>query len=149
MTKTKLGGGWYFTLTTLSLGGWRDGSEVKSTVYCSSRDPEFNSQQPQGGSRPSVMKSGALFWPAGIYAGRIHIINKYIFFKTFQKTFHITLYIYVYIYIYVQVHHGAYAGRGQRKSCGSWLSYHVGPTGGIQVRLSSKPLYPLSHFTGT
>jgi hypothetical protein len=32
-----------------SYAGWRDGSEVKSTG-CSSRDPEFNSQQPHGGS---------------------------------------------------------------------------------------------------
>jgi hypothetical protein len=29
---------------------------------CSSRGPEFNSQQPHGGSQPSVMGSGALFW---------------------------------------------------------------------------------------
>ena len=36
--------------------GWRDGSEVKSTGF-SSRGPEFNSQQPHGGSRPSVMES--------------------------------------------------------------------------------------------
>ena len=34
-------------------GGWRDGSAVKSTD-CSSRGPEFNSQQPHGGSQPSV-----------------------------------------------------------------------------------------------
>jgi hypothetical protein len=33
---------------------WRDGSAVKSTD-CSSRGPEFNSQQPHGGSQPSVM----------------------------------------------------------------------------------------------
>ena len=43
-----------------SYGGWRDDSEVKSTD-CSSRGPEFNSQQPHGGSQPSVMRSGALF----------------------------------------------------------------------------------------
>jgi hypothetical protein len=36
--------------------GWRDGSVVKSTD-CSSRGPEFNSQQPHGGSQPSVMGS--------------------------------------------------------------------------------------------
>jgi hypothetical protein len=42
-------------------GGWRDGSVVKSTDY-SSRGPEFNSQQPHGGSQPSVMRSDALFW---------------------------------------------------------------------------------------
>ena len=32
--------------------GWRDGSAVKSTD-CSSRGPEFNSQQPHGGSQPT------------------------------------------------------------------------------------------------
>jgi len=41
--------------------GWRDGSVVKSTD-CSSRGPEFNSQQPHGGSQPCVMGSDALFW---------------------------------------------------------------------------------------
>jgi hypothetical protein len=41
--------------------GWRDGSVVKSTD-CSSRDPEFNFQQPHGGSQPSAMGSDALFW---------------------------------------------------------------------------------------
>jgi hypothetical protein len=41
--------------------GWRDGLVVKSTD-CSSRGPEFNSQQPHGGSQPSVMGSDALFW---------------------------------------------------------------------------------------
>jgi hypothetical protein len=47
--------------------GWRDGSEVKSTD-CSSRDPEFKSQQPHGGS-------DALFWYAGEHAD-INKINK-------------------------------------------------------------------------
>jgi hypothetical protein len=37
---------------------WRDGSAVKST----DRGPEFKSQQPHGGSHPSVMRSDALFW---------------------------------------------------------------------------------------
>jgi len=41
--------------------GWRDGSVVKSTD-CSPRGPEFNSQQPHGGSQPSVVRFGALFW---------------------------------------------------------------------------------------
>jgi hypothetical protein len=41
--------------------GWRDGSTVKSTD-CSSRGPEFNSQQPHGGSQPSVMGSDAFIW---------------------------------------------------------------------------------------
>ena len=51
------------------LDGWRDGLEVKSTG-CSSRGPEFNSQQLQGGSQPSRMRSGLLFWPVGTHAGR-------------------------------------------------------------------------------
>jgi hypothetical protein len=41
--------------------GWRDGSVVKSTEY-SSRGSEFKSQQPHGGSQPSVMRSNDLFW---------------------------------------------------------------------------------------
>jgi hypothetical protein len=32
---------------------------------------EFNSQPPHGESQPSVMSSGALFWPANVYAGRV------------------------------------------------------------------------------
>jgi hypothetical protein len=40
--------------------GWRDGSAVKSTD-CSSRGPEFNSQQPHGSLQPSVIRSDALF----------------------------------------------------------------------------------------
>jgi hypothetical protein len=39
--------------------GWRDGSAVKSTD-CSFRGPEHNSQQPHGGSQPSVKGSDAL-----------------------------------------------------------------------------------------
>ena len=39
----------------------RNGSVFKSTV-CYSRGPEFNSQQPHGGSQPCVMRSDALFW---------------------------------------------------------------------------------------
>jgi hypothetical protein len=46
----------YFELRILWLG-WRDGSAVKSTD-CSSRGPEFKSQQPHGGSQPSRMRSG-------------------------------------------------------------------------------------------
>jgi hypothetical protein len=41
--------------------GWRDGSAVRSPD-CSSRGLEFNSQQPHGGSQPSVMELNALFW---------------------------------------------------------------------------------------
>jgi hypothetical protein len=42
-------------------GGWRDGSVVKS-ADCSSEGREFKSQQPHGGSQPSVTKSDPLFW---------------------------------------------------------------------------------------
>jgi len=35
---------------------------VVRSIDCSSRGPEFNSQQPRGGSQPSVMRSDALFW---------------------------------------------------------------------------------------
>jgi hypothetical protein len=41
--------------------GWRDDSVGKSTD-CSSRGPEFNSQQSHSGSQPSIMGSDALFW---------------------------------------------------------------------------------------
>ena len=43
------------------LPGLEDGSVVKSTD-CSHRGPQFNSQQPYGGSQPSVMELDALFW---------------------------------------------------------------------------------------
>jgi hypothetical protein len=43
-------------LKNVSQGGWRDGSVVKNTD-CSSSGPEFNSQQPHGGSQPPVMES--------------------------------------------------------------------------------------------
>jgi hypothetical protein len=50
------------------VGGWRDGSAVKSTG-CSSRGPGFNSHHPRGGSQLSVTpvlwgwgESDALFW---------------------------------------------------------------------------------------
>jgi hypothetical protein len=49
------------SLKNPNLGGWRDGSVVKS-ADCSSEGPEFKSQQPHGGSQPSIMKSDALFW---------------------------------------------------------------------------------------
>jgi hypothetical protein len=39
----------------ISGGGLREGSAVESSD-CSSRGPEFNSQQPHGDSKPSVME---------------------------------------------------------------------------------------------
>jgi hypothetical protein len=41
--------------------GWIDGSVVKST-NCFSKGPEFKSQQPHGGSQPTVTRSDSLFW---------------------------------------------------------------------------------------
>jgi hypothetical protein len=35
---------------------------LRALTACSSRGSEFNSQQPHGGSQPSVMGSDALFW---------------------------------------------------------------------------------------
>jgi hypothetical protein len=66
----------YVVLESVS-EGWRDGSAVKS-IECSSRDPEFKSHQPHGGSQPSVMGSDALFW--SVWRGvlrctHIHKIN--------------------------------------------------------------------------
>jgi hypothetical protein len=49
------------TTRRCDLGVWRDGSVLKNTD-CSSRGPEFNSQQQRGGSQPSVIRSAALFW---------------------------------------------------------------------------------------
>jgi len=63
-------------------GNWRDSSVVKSTD-CSSRGPEFKSQQPHGGSQPSVMGSDALFW---FVWGQLQCI-------------HINTYIYTYIHL--------------------------------------------------
>jgi hypothetical protein len=44
------------TIKNELIGGWRDGSAVKS-ADCSSKGPEFKSQQPHGGSQPSVTKN--------------------------------------------------------------------------------------------
>ena len=57
----------------------RDGSAVKNTG-CSSGGPEFKSQQPHGGSQPSVMGSDALIWHAGVHADRalVHLKHSYI-----------------------------------------------------------------------
>jgi hypothetical protein len=45
--------------------GWRDGSVVKSTD-CSSKSPEFKSQQPHGGSQPSLMRSEVVSSSSGV-----------------------------------------------------------------------------------
>lgn len=41
--------------------GWRDGSEVKGTVF-SFRGPEFNSQHPYRVLQLSIMGSNVLLW---------------------------------------------------------------------------------------
>jgi hypothetical protein len=55
--------------------GWRDGSVVKNTD-CSSRGPEFKSQQSHGGSQSCVMGSDALFWCLKTETVYLYIINK-------------------------------------------------------------------------
>ena len=66
--------------------GWRDGSVVKSTD-CSSKGPEFNSQQPHGGSQPPVMGSDALFWCLKTAIVYSYKLNKYIFEKHFVNNY--------------------------------------------------------------
>ena len=51
----------FFSFKNLLFRSWRDGSAVKSTD-CSSKGPEFNSQQPHGGSEPSVTRYDSIFW---------------------------------------------------------------------------------------
>jgi hypothetical protein len=45
---------------------------IKSTD-CSSEGPEFKSQQPHGGSQPSIMRSSGVSKDSTVY---LHIINK-------------------------------------------------------------------------
>jgi hypothetical protein len=55
--------------------GWRDDSSVVKSSGCSSRGPEFNSQQPYGGSQPSVIGSDIVL----IYIKIIRSLKKIIF----------------------------------------------------------------------
>jgi hypothetical protein len=64
------------------LRGWWDGSAGKSTD-CSSEGPKFKSQQPHGGSQPSVVTYDTLFWCLKTATMYLHIINK--FFKKKKK----------------------------------------------------------------
>jgi hypothetical protein len=64
--------------------GWRDGSGVKSTD-CSSEGPEFKSQQPHGGSQPSIMRPDALFWVSEDSYNVLRYNNKEIFKKKSEK----------------------------------------------------------------
>jgi hypothetical protein len=51
----------YALRSRINKWGWREGSAVKSTD-CSSKGPEFKSQQLHGGSQPPVMTFDTLFW---------------------------------------------------------------------------------------
>jgi hypothetical protein len=55
---------------------------VKSTGF-SSRGPEFNSQQPHGGSQPAIMGFDALFWHKSVHADRALMYIKQIFFSNY------------------------------------------------------------------
>jgi hypothetical protein len=72
-------------------GGWRAGSAVKSTD-CSSRGPEFNSQQSHGGgSQPSIMgpiPSSAVSEDSNSVLTHINKVFKNIF-KTGRKYQHL------------------------------------------------------------
>jgi len=48
-------------LKTAKLGAGEMAQRLRAPDY-SSRGPKFNSQQPHGGSQPSVKRSDALFW---------------------------------------------------------------------------------------
>jgi hypothetical protein len=66
----------FTSLSFRKLAVFKDDDSVLKTVYdwagemaqqirapdCSSEGPEFNSQQPHGGSQPSLTRSGAHFW---------------------------------------------------------------------------------------
>lgn len=72
-----------------------DGSAVKSTGY-SSRGPEFNCQQLHDSSQPSILSYGALFWFAGIHAGRtvyiiLNTLSKFCDLKQFGFVLYFTL----------------------------------------------------------
>lgn len=53
----------------IGVGGAGGGSGVKSTGR-SSREPEFDFQQPHGDSQPSIVGSDTLFWNKGVHADR-------------------------------------------------------------------------------
>jgi hypothetical protein len=59
--------------------GW-GGSLVVKSINCSSEGPEFKSQQPHGGSQPSVMRSGI----SEVSYRVLRYNNKYIFKKRKQ-----------------------------------------------------------------
>jgi hypothetical protein len=54
----------FFKDVSLRIGRHRAGEMAQwvRAPDCSSEGPEFKSQQPHGGSQPSVMRSDSLFW---------------------------------------------------------------------------------------
>ena len=61
----------YLQLAKITPLGLRDGSEVKSTG-CSSRSPEFDFQQPHGGSQPSVTVVGVSEPSSDVHSQQAH-----------------------------------------------------------------------------
>jgi hypothetical protein len=45
-------------------------------VCCSFTGTEFKSQQPHGGSQPSILGSDALFCHAGVYADKAYVYKR-------------------------------------------------------------------------
>jgi hypothetical protein len=56
------GGGVFKSNEKTDCGAGEMAQWLRPLTDCSSRGPEFKSQQPHGGSQPSVMGSDALFW---------------------------------------------------------------------------------------
>jgi hypothetical protein len=48
--------------TNLNIGRAGEMAQWVRAPDCSSEGPEFKTQQPHGGSQPSVMRSDSLFW---------------------------------------------------------------------------------------
>ena len=87
------------------LAGEIDGSVGYNTDY-SSEGSEFKSQQPHGGSQPSVMRSDALFWGVWrqlqctyIYLGN-NFINIHIYVTLYNMCNTYVFYMYSMVYIY-------------------------------------------------
>jgi hypothetical protein len=59
--------------------GWKMAQQLE-VLGCSSRGPEFNSQQPYDGSQPSAMGPVTLFCHAGIHA------NKALIYKSINQS---------------------------------------------------------------
>jgi hypothetical protein len=60
--KDKVGKSFTIPASQESLSGAGEMASWVRAPDCSSVGPEFKSQQPHGGSQPSVMRSDSLFW---------------------------------------------------------------------------------------